>query len=558
MATSAGVTPGIRQRPGVKVHQYHLPELALARFIATRSVRTGALWGAVIGAYVYASAVGYNDLGATAATRQQLLDSLSANDGLVALLGQTPRIDSVGVFVDWRVLGVWPLVVSVWAILLSTKSLRGEEGAGRLELFLSGPTTARRVVLNALGGMSAGLVAMFAVAAGTTAAAARGAGFSLSAGQVLMVAAVPTAGAAIFVAVGAVASQLMATRARAAGLAAGVFGVAFMLRALGDAAPAAHALVYGSPLGWLEKVQPLGAPRPVWLLLALVLVAVLAAVAVVLAERDLGASTIGHSDQAQARTALLGSPLGLALRLTRGSLAVWLSASAVAGLLYGSFAESAGKAFASSSIVDKLGGDLFSRAQHVGSRIYAGVVFLMLMTLVMAYVASAMSNVREQEADGLLDNLLVRSVRRESWLAGRVLIVTGTVCAAGVLASLAFWAGASSQHSALTLRELVLAGVNAAAPGLALLGIAVFVYGFLPRWTSRVGYGLLAWAFLLEMLGSAVHINHWVMDTSLLHHVALAPVTDPDWRVVGTYLVGGIAMAFAGGWRFSTRDMAAE
>jgi putative exporter of polyketide antibiotics len=104
----------------------------------------------------------------------------------------------------------------------------------------------------------------------------------------------------------------------------------------------------------------------------------------------------------------------------------------------------------------------------------------------------------------------------------------------------------------------MLAGVNAAVPGLALLGIVVFVYGFVPRWTSLVGYGLLAWAFLLEMLGSAVHINHWIMDTSLLHHVALAPVTDPNWRVVTMYLLAGTVLGLAGGWRFSGRDLAAE
>ena len=364
--------------------------------------------------------------------------------------------------------------------------------------------------------------------------------------------------AATFVAVGAVASQLMATRARAAGLAAAVFGAAFMLRALGDSAPAAHGLVYASPLGWLEMVHPLGASSPLWLLPCLGLVAALAGLAVVLAERDLGASRFGHSDRAKSRTGLLGSSFGLAVRLTRGSMAVWLAASAVAGLLYGSFAESAGKAFASSSVLDKLGGDLFSHAKHAGATIYAGVIFLVLMTVVMAYVASAMGNVREQEADGLLDNLLVRSVRRQTWLAGRVLIATSTACAAGVLAGLTFWAGAASQRSGLGLRELALAGVNASAPALALLGITVLVFGFVPRWTSRVGYGLLAWAFLLEMLGSAVPINHWVMDTSLLHHVALAPVTEPDWRIVVTYVVGGLLLATAGAWRFSIRDLAAE
>jgi len=540
------------------MRRYRFPQFVLGRFVAVRAVRVGALWGLVIGAYIYASAVGYRDLAPTSAARQVLLDSLSANVGLVALLGQTPRIDAVGVFVDWRVLGVWPLVVSVWAILLSTKVLRGEESAGRLELFLSGATTARRALANAVAGMAAGLVALFACTAAVTVAASRSAGLSPDAGQVLVVSAVPALAGAVFMAVGALSSQLMATRAKAAGLASAVLGAAFMLRALGDSAPAASWLVYASPLGWLENVHPLAAPRAVWLLPAVALVVGLLAVTVALAGRDLGASIVGYTDQATAHTRGLGTALGLALRLTRGSLVAWLLASVVAGLLYGSFAESAGKAFASSSVLKKLGGDLFTSAQHEGARIYAGVIFLMVMTLVMAYVASAMSNVREQEAGGQLDNLLVRSVGRSSWLAGRVAIAAVAAGAVAMLAAVAFWAGASSQHSTLGLGELLLAGANAAVPGLALLGLLVFVYGFVPRWTSLLGYGALAWAFLLEMLGSAVHINHWVMDTSLLHHLALAPAVDPNWRVAAAYLVLGAMLAVVGGWRFSFRDLASE
>jgi hypothetical protein len=65
---------------------------------------------------------------------------------------------------------------------------------------------------------------------------------------------------------------------------------------------------------------------------------------------------------------------------------------------------------------------------------------------------------------------------------------------------------------------------------------------------------VLAWAFLLDMLGSAIKVNHWVMDTSL-YHLALAPAVSPSWRIVGTYLAIGCAAAVLGGWRFTQRDL---
>ena len=46
------------------------------------------------------------------------------------------------------------------------------------------------------------------------------------------------------------------------------------------------------------------------------------------------------------------------------------------------------------------------------------------------------------------------------------------------------------------------------------------------------------------------------MDTSLLHHIALAPAVGPNWRIAGTYLAIGLAASLAGGWRFVRRDLA--
>jgi putative exporter of polyketide antibiotics len=52
-----------------------------------------------------------------------------------------------------------------------------------------------------------------------------------------------------------------------------------------------------------------------------------------------------------------------------------------------------------------------------------------------------------------------------------------------------------------------------------------------------------------------MHLNHWLMDTSLLHHIALAPTVDPNWTINATYLVIGAALAAAGAWRFHRRDL---
>jgi len=538
---------------------YARPQLATARFTGRRIMRTGALWGLVFGIYVYDNAVAYHTIAASAAQRERLLATMASNAGLKALLGDTRRITTLGGFTDWRAIGVTTLVASIWGLLAATKALRGEESAGRWEVILAGQTTQRRATAGVLAGLGAGVLIMYVVTALLTIAVGARPSVGIGPGASMFFAVAVVAAAATFAAIGAVASELMPTRSRAAGLSAAVFGTAFMLRALGDSTSSAHWLVYASPLGWVEQLHPLTGAQPLWLLPIAGLVATCGVATVLLADRDLGASMLADSATAQARTAMLGSPALFALRMSRALIASWLAAAVVAGLLYGSLAKSTGRAFASSGSLRRFTGTLTHVAQHqlqlAGTRVFAGVVFLILMTLIMAFVASAMGQVREDEAEGYLDNLIVRTVSRQRWLAGRAGLILAVLAAVGMLGGLAFWAAAASQHAGLTFRELLFAGTNSTAPAALLLGIGVLTLGFVPRLTSVACWGLLAWGFLLDMLGSAIKVNHWVMDTSLLYHLALAPAVNPDWEIVGIYVAIGCAAALLGGWQFTRRDL---
>jgi ABC-2 type transport system permease protein len=514
------ITPNADAR-SVRVERF--PGLALARFLGARTIRTGGVWGTVVVVFVLASASGFTSLGATPAARERAYLTLATNPGLKALLGDVHAGGGVGGFIDWRALGALSIMTAVWALLAATRELRGEEVAGRWELFLSGRTTARRATLNALAGLGAGALVMFILIGVGVTAVGRRSSFGFSPGASIMFAVTETAAPCLFFAVGALASQLIATRGRAAAVSSAVLALAFMLRALGDAAPSVHWLVYVSPLGWVEQVDPLGAtPRRWWLVPLAALVVVLASVAVALSDRDLGSSTIADQETAVAHTRLLGSGSLFAVRLLRSSICGWLLGIALAGWLYGTVTASAAKAFTSSTVVRNLAGNLTGEGKLLGAKTFAGVIFLVLTTLVMAYAASAVSGIREQEAEGYLDSLLVRRVSRWGWLAARAALALVVTVAASVTAAVTFWVGSAQQRAGLSLADLLRAGVNASAPGVLLLGLALAVYGFRPRLTAVVAYGAIVWSFLLEMLGSAFSINHWIMDTSLLHHIAPA------------------------------------
>lgn len=542
-----------------KITAARWPRTVIGRFFGKRAVRSAGVWGLVFGAYAAAQSTGFVKLYNTAAARTQLASTLGNNAGLKALLGDTRHINTVGGFVAWRTLGIAVIVGAVWGLLFATKSLRGEETSGRMELFLAGQTTARRATLNVLSAFAAGIAIMYALTALITTAVGRTHNVDFTAGQSLFFALAVVVPAAEFLAVGAFVSQLMPIRNRAATVGSGVFGVAFVLRAMADSASSMHWLNYVSPLGWVESLHPLTGASPVWLLPIVLFVGLLAAGAVWLAgRRDLGDSMFADKDTARPHTALLGSPLWLSVRLMRASAIGWLLAVTVLDFMFGTVTKNAGQAFNSTKAVRRVSEQLTRQSQVAGSRAYVGIVLFMVMTLAMAQVAGAVGNMRETEAEGYLDNLLVRPVGRLRWLTGRVVLAAALAVLLSTLGGLAVWFGAATQHAGLSLHDTLLAGLNAAAPAILLLGIGVFVFCFAPRITSFVTYGMIAWSFLVELLGSVINLNHWVSDTSLLHHITLAPAVSANWQTVYAYAAVGLGLILLGMWRFVSRDLANE
>ena len=362
------------------------------------------------------------------------------------------------------------------------------------------------------------------------------------------------AGAAIFLAIGALTSQLANTRRRAASMAGAVFGVAYALRMVADSAPGLHWMVWLSPLGWIEESRPLVGPRPLALLPVLVLVSVACAVTVHLAgARDLGAATLPSRDTSDPHLALVGSPTGLATRLIRPVAIGWLCAVAAFSVLIGTVAEASTKDITGNNTVVKAIGRLGGHGSLVAA--YLGLTFLVVALMTALVAAGQVTAIWAEEADGHLENLLVRPLGRTAWLGGRLGLSAVVLVAAGILAGVGAWVGAASQHSGVSFSSLVVAGLNVVPPSLFLLGLGALALGACPRRTSATVYGYLAWSFLVEFLGAVVHANHWLLDTSVFFHVVPAPATSPNWTS-GAVIVGlGVACAAVGGYLLNHRDI---
>ena len=266
------------------------------------------------------------------------------------------------------------------------------------------------------------------------------------------------------------------------------------------------------------------------------------------------ASILPDRDTAPARTGLLNEPLGLTVCLLRGSLAAWIAGVGAMSFMFGLIAKTAAEAFTGSSYLQDLFNSLGGRSKAVEN--YLGIIFFVLTTLVALYAAAQVSATREEEAKGYLDNLLVRLVSRARWLSERVLAAMAGLVVLGLAAGAIAWVGTYAQDSGVTLTKLLATGLNTVPPGILVLGLGTMVHGLLPLYASPLAYGLIAWSFLVELVGSMVKANHYFLDLSIFHHMALAPAAEIRWDSAAIFVGFGIGAAVLGVLFFNRRDLA--
>ena len=543
---------------GISLKNYNYPKTVIGRFVAKRTIRSAVFWALLFGVYVASKADGYAKLYPTAQDRLKFLTTFSSNVSINAILGLPHNVSSVAGFTAWNCLMIITLIGSVWAFLLATRQFRGEEQAGRWELLLAGQTTAGRAAANVLAGLGVCAGVLYSVTALTFIATGRVHNIDFSVSASLYFALAATSGIAIFMSIGAFASQLMPTRSRAAGLSAGLFGLFFLIRATADIT-SLHWLLDVSPLGWIEKTRPLSGSNWIWFIPIAGLVLTMSLMTVWIAgKRDLGDSIFADKDTAEAHTKLLQGPLSLSIRLTRATTLSWLLGICVFSFFFGALTKSGVQAINASINESKYIDRLVHVSQVSLATAFIGIIYFILMPLIMAFVASAVGTIRNDEAEGYLDNLLVRPVNRMKWIIERISLIIVAIAIIGFFASVFAWAGVATGHTAVPFHSYMTAAANAIVPAIFILGISIFSLGFIPRMTTLIAYSLLAWAFLVEMISSGINLNHWLLDTSVLHHMTLAPAANPDWTSASVIVAIGIITAALGVIRFNNRDLQNE
>lgn len=125
------------------------------------SWRAALAWGLGLGLLIYATAAGYVLLYPTAAGRKAAMHDLGPLLNTLRFVGgELVDISTAGGYTTFRILGITPVALGIWAVLAATSATRGEEQRGATDMLLATPHNRANVLIQKWLGFSLALLAI--------------------------------------------------------------------------------------------------------------------------------------------------------------------------------------------------------------------------------------------------------------------------------------------------------------------------------------------------------------------------------------------------------------
>lgn len=524
----------------------------LVRFMLRRDRVRLPAWIVGITLFTLASVAALPDLYPSAADRQARA-TLMENPGTRAIGGPGYGLDdyTLGAMIAHEFVSFIAIFVALMSIFVVVRHTRLEEETGRAELVRSsrvGRHATTTAALSVAFGANLVLGALMAVSIGSLGLESVGWGGSLLLGAGLAAIGV------VFAAVAAVTVQLNEHARGASALAGAALALAYTLRAAGDMAePGGNVLSWLSPIGWAQQTRVYVDDRwwPLALALGLTLVLVVSAYRLS-TRRDVGASLVqtrpgpGHAHDN------LATPLGLAWRLHRASVAWWGIAVSLFAFGYGTLASEVERFVSEMSVIQDavtdIGGTIIDA--------WLAIIILVFAVLAVVFAVLAVGRARSEESSGRAEPVLATGVSRSRWLSSHLVIALAGSAALMALTGLGLGISAASTLGDSALIGRILGATLAHVPAIWFVtGIAVVLFGLASRAMSLV-WIVVGYAGLVGWLGQLLRFPAWAIDLSPLGHTPLLPAEEVRWPPLVVLSLLTIALLVAGFAAFRRRDMA--
>jgi ABC-2 type transport system permease protein len=519
--------------------------LPLTRFAIRRDRVRIIVWVAAIVLLAVSTVASVKGLYPNQAELDKAARASEDNAAAIIFNGPAQSLDTVGGQVAFQTGTFGLIVMGLMSVFMLGRLTRGEEEAGRSELLRSLP----------IGEHSPAAAALLTVAGMNVVTGALVA-FSLAALDL------PVAGSAAFglsftlfglllAAITLVAAQVTENTRAVYGIGGLVLGASFVLRAIGDIGDGT--ISWLSPIGWAQKTRPYAGEQWWPFLIIVAATSLLAWIALVLSRRrDLGAGLIRPRAGRARATPSLGSPLGLATRLQRGSMIGWSAGLLVLAVAYGSIADSINDFVEDNETLT----DIIAAQGH-GTLVeqYLAMSFRILALVAAGFAIQSALRIHSEEASTHAEQILATPVSRVRFAASHLAIAFGGTVVVLCLLGVAFGLSDTAVTGDTDAIWQSVVGLLAFTPAVWLLvAMTTAVIGLTPG-AVVMPWVLLGVCFVIGMFGQLLDLPTWIQDLSPFQHVPPYPAADMRVQplvVLAAIAVGLTALGLAG---FRRRDV---
>ena len=487
-----------------------------------------------------------------------------ANNKAFVFFNDPVEVGTASGFVTFRYGFFFSLVLCIFVVILGGRLLRGEESRGSLDLLLARPLSRGRLFIEKVLAIVVSILMLgLAFSIGALIGEDR-LHLTVSVNGALMAGANVSVLLFFYAMLALFISQYTQTPSSAAGMAGGIYALAFILDGTGRVYPSASWVRRVSPNYYYDLSKPLissyGTNAAALLLLLILGLVLLALSAVVFLRRDVGSVAelpfIGgrlRADHQQAAERVLDrsahdrwltSVLMRALRAAAPALGWWTLGIFIYAAYGSGIAKSSEdqlrEALKGSPLVSKMFGDALLQSNN---GFLSLIVFLFAAIIAMLYALIRANQWPSDQDNGRLDMVLSTpharwKVALQSYLAAFVaFLVLAVATGTGVMA--ASWA------THLTIDAGRVYGASLAfIPPMALIAGAVYALGARLRSGTVLGIvgSYLVLAFFMDLLRSLLNFPSWVDNLSIFNAYGQPMLDGVRWTASGTML--GLAILF--------------
>lgn len=473
-------------------------------------------------------------LGAMLETKQDIMNMAIAhgsNPAIRVFLGPISGVD-LGGFLMFRISSLFAVIFGIFGFLTVTRHTRENEETGREELI--GSTAVGRhgglvaALIVAIGGnmLLAVLIALAFIVNGHPFLGSFAGGFALGAVGI------------VFAGIGAITAQLTETSRGANGIAGIIMGTFFLVSGVGNmlgefnpttVTITSHWLVWFSPFGWYQQIHSFYDNN--WWILLLFFIFLLMTIQIALLlnqKRDVGMGILPARKGPAKASAYLLSPLGLAWRLQRKLLLVWVLAVFFFGAILGVSTTELAERMVDIERAAVLG-DIF-----VSHEMFSRGLIALIGPFLVFYTVQAFLRMVAEETKGLTEAILATAVTHSRWILSHITCFFGGTLV--VLLSLGLGSAASIFfETEIRFFKLLETALIQGPPIFLIAGLSIMVFGIAPQLSA-----LTAWITLMisiifgPFFGPALNLPLWVQNISPFTHT---PTVGEKFNIVPPLLM---------------------